>query len=335
MAACHCVSQNSRHEPQLGESGFVRAGRTAHVTRKGSADRRVEETPASSRTVHGSEDQSHAEIAQSQEADTDHSKESAIALLIRAAETDLGGPLATGQPSQARSEHRLRSAAALLGVPQQVAAYNELVDVVACALVALSRDDADTAVANWLLRSRPVESKFSTILVRVLSSPRSAYVPVLASLLSDPSTDRIWGPFYMSGALTATLRLRTVTGLRGRILQALRDVGSTEALHIIRAISTDRSRTDPSHRVLSQAKGSCPGGRVVDFEARALASERLIALGLLEDEVLLRQGRDDPTEPLFFRLWCSYMLQGRTPWLGTRDWKRRRELQIPAPCLRM
>lgn len=160
---------------------------------------------------------------------------------------------------------------------------------------------------------------FGVILGRMVAQARPVYVPTLSVLLGHPSTDQFWDRHPVSGRLGKVLGLETLIGWRARILQALYELDTPEAVDAVREVAEARDKIGPSVTVLNEMKRRCPGEQLVQFEARALASERLIALGLLEDKVLLRQGRDDPTEPVFFRLWCSCMLQGTTPWLGTRD----------------
>jgi hypothetical protein len=109
-----------------------------------------------------------------------------------------------------------------------------------------------------------------------------------------------------------------------------------EGRRLVRRIAEDRSKSTPDRATLRAYKCELSDTKnalaryLVPFVAEGLSSQRVVALGVLGDEQLLRRIAGDVTESALVRAWCRILLTHRR--LSEFDSVEHLELQEAAPC---
>jgi len=95
----------------------------------------------------------------------------------------------------------------------------------------------------------------------------------------------------------------------GSLLWSLGQIDSDAARTALRRIADDRSRTLPVEDTWDLLRAGCAPGGADDSLARALSSERWLALVMLGDRDALGAAARDPSEPAFFRKWSKLVAE--------------------------
>lgn len=238
-------------------------------------------------------------------------REEAIADLIRAADTDLSEPF---ESSEQDATERYSKLAALGLEREQPGRFDTAAQAVANALAKIGSQATADALRRWFGNDRAAMAHRMAAFVayiHVWNISSTAPVSSLQLILDDDS----WSSLIV-GNCHSQLPIGgfgVQCSARAAALAALSRNGSPEARDVLVRFAADKTRTGPNAKTLAAL--TCPrDGHRDEFVAKALASERLIALALLHDETMLRTVVANPAEPAFLRQWVQLILKGEPYW---------------------
>ena len=240
-----------------------------------------------------------------------------IEVFLEAARTDIKKPYARaplGQgraltlDEQDRTADRMyaEAAAALLG--GQVFSTVAAGETVARVLSRTSDPRGPQALAEWAITPTTNRMHLTYALSAMADQPRPEYLAVAKAILgsndfADQYERRLNVGLY-SDAVGAPALGSTWT----LALYIASKIGNDDARSFLREVAMDRTRAIADPRVVKILV--CCNGKRIEDEARALATVRLVALGLLKDKALAHAVAEDKTEPPFIRKWAGIMEKG-------------------------
>lgn len=238
-------------------------------------------------------------------------REQAIADLIRAADTDLMQPINSETPAALARYSELAARAANREHPVQL---SSTAATVAEALMRLDTTATVNALIRWIGNKTALPAHRYDALSQFRATATVA-TSCLVSLYREILAEEVW-----ASAVFGEWRTGLPIGAFGvqcsghcLALSALSRIDTPDARTLVREFAKDRSRSGPNPNTLAAL--TCPPDSHRDeFVAQALASERLIALALLQDKKLLKIVAADPTEPHFLRKWVNMILSGTSYW---------------------
>jgi len=307
----------------LGLSGLVCGCRAPAPADSGSRQETATISPAG--------DAGDAGAAAEADAGAPPSQADPLEVFLEAARTDVERPY----PVYSREEDPYYALARVLLVGQKLPAPSA--PTVITEVLATSADPrALPALLSWVPSSR-----FATEALEQMSvHPRLEYLATIEAILAreDVTQRFFWGA---CGAFCEVLGLAAKRSAHVLALQLAAVLPGPEGRALLRRVATDRAASAPNPRTLAALV--CNLGRTrIEPEARALASQRIMALSILGDRALMRRIARDPSEPSLVRTWAQRMALGKPEhfgWRTTRALERGDEGDGPnselaaSPCL--
>lgn len=230
-----------------------------------------------------------------------------LEVFLEAARTDVERPY----PFYSRGQDPYYDLARVLLVGRKLPAPSA--PTVITEVLALSADPrALPALLAWVPSSR-----FATEALEQMSvHPRPEYLATIEAILAreDVTQRFFWGG---CGAFCEVLGLAAKRSAHVLALQLAAVLPGPEGRALLRRVATDRAASAPNPRTLAALV--CNLGRVrIELEARALSSQRIMALSILDDRDLMRRIARDPSEPSLVRTWAQRMALGKPEHFGWR-----------------
>ena len=246
---------------------------------------------------------------------TSDPREQAWRDLIIAADSDMHRPIDASVEDGGVAAKQYAKIAAVARGREAPANPSSAVEQVAYALATAESGDTLAAVSRWIL-NRQAERKHRTLALANLQMSPNVHSPTLLDMYSAILSEELWGSVVIDPIGRTGLPIGAFWVQRSGYcvaLGALSQMDRPETRAVIERIANDKSRTGPNPRTLAVL--TCDDGEKRDeFVAQGLASERLIALALLQDKDLLMTVAADPTEPQFLRKWVKMILSGTSYW---------------------
>ncbi len=240
----------------------------------------------------------------------------AVAILARAAATDVREPRADGTPGAVAYYRHLARRVVPASDANEYDAYLERPKnaryVVMDALARSADPRASRALMGWALAPDTDTEARGWVLRSMRDRPHVEYGVVAERLLEDAKlSDGITRVADVRGAKFPVNR----TSLSNAALDLAMALPSGAGEALVRGVAEDRAREKVDMRIL--AKLTCPKGTLyLEREARPLASVRLMALAALGDAPLLERVANDRTESRFARDWARLLLSDKEPTRG-------------------